>query len=102
MQPVQVGSVDLLPSLPVLLVDWSLRYDPFAAGTLGTGYPRRVEKRGSALRFAGVADSCLSVGVLSHNHSLGQRQGQAEVHLAVVQNVGFELDALGGLVQVLK
>lgn len=71
-------------------------------GALGAGYPRWVEKHGGEVRFAGVADGCVAVGIFAYYHAFGQWQRQAEVHLAVVQNVGFELNALGGLIQVFK
>lgn len=43
----------------------------------------------------------IGVGRLKfHDHALGEWQGNGQIYLGVVQDVGLEADALGGLVQV--
>lgn len=49
-----------------------------------------------------MSDSGVTFGILAYYHTFGQRQGQAEVDFTVVENIGFELDTGGGLVQVFQ
>lgn len=49
-----------------------------------------------------MSDGGFAFGVGTDDYTFGQRQGDAHVDLAVVQDIGFELDAIGGLVEVLQ
>lgn len=96
----EVAQASRPPSPPALPGGWSFRQHPFATSALGAGYPVRVEERGGPLRLAGMADGGIALVVLAYHHPFGQGQGQTQIDFAVVENVGFELDAGGGLVQV--
>src|SRR5690242_12901388 len=86
-----------LPSPPELPGDWSFRQHPLAADAVGAGYPELIEKVSSPLRFSGMVNGGVALVVLAHHYPFGQRQGQAQIHFAVVEDIGLELDAVSSL-----
>ncbi|MNG21584.1 hypothetical protein D3C84_1059710 [compost metagenome] len=49
-----------------------------------------------------MADGGIALVILTHYHSFGQGQRQAQIDFAVVQDVGLELDTVSRLAQVLQ